>query len=213
MAKRQIVTKIAAPVLEAEKIMPTCWPVMRNAALVAVIGVVLCGCDSVLEPFVGQSKEAAARSGPQAPPPAPPPTTAFVSDSDLLPGYVGRSILPPTLQTTDPDDSGYDAPAASAGPHPAIVAVPLSADSTALAMLSAGVKREAAPAGTHFVLLVLSPPANDAAALDLANAAARKAAIAAVKILGDAGIPSDHVEVSMATSPDAGSGELRLYRR
>jgi hypothetical protein len=80
-------------------------------------------------------------------------------------------------------------------------------------MLSAGAKREAAPAGTHFVLLVLSPPANDAAALDRANTAARQAAIAAVKILGDSGIQADQIEVSMATSPNAGNGELRLYRR
>jgi hypothetical protein len=200
-------------VLEAEKIMHTCLPAMRSVTLFAAIAILLCGCDSALEPFVGQSKEAAIRSGPQAPPPAPPPTAAFVSDSDLVPGYVGHTILPPTLATADIDDSSDDTPAASTGPHPAIVAVPLSSDNTALAMLSAGVKREAAPAGTHFVLLVLSPPANDAAALDRTNAAARQAAIAAVKILGDAGVPADHVEVSMATSPNAGNGELRLYRR
>ena len=189
------------------------WPVMRSAALFAALGIVLCGCDSVLEPFVGQSKEAAARSGPQAPPPAPPPTAAFVSDNDLVPGYVGHTILPPTLPTADTDDTSDDTPAASSGPHHAIVAVPLSSDSTALAMLSAGVKREAAPAGTHFVLLVLSPPANDAASLDRTNTAARKAASAAVKILADSGVPADHVEVSLATSPNAGDGELRLYRR
>ena len=193
--------------------MHTCLPVMRSVALFAAIGILLCGCDSALEPFVGQSKEAAARSGPQAPPPAPPPTAAFVSDNDLVPGYVGHTILPPTLPTADIDDSNDDTPTASTGPRPAIVAVPLSSDNTALAMLSAGVKREAAPVGTHFVLLVLSPPANDAAALDRTTAAARQAAIAAVKILGDAGVPADHVEVSMATSPNAGDGELRLYRR
>ena len=189
------------------------WPVLRNAALFAAVGIVLCGCESALEPFVGKSKEAAARSGPQAPPPAPPPTAAFVSDNDLVPGYVGRTILPPTLATPDIGDSSDDTPAASTGPRQAIVAVPLSSDSTTLAMLSAGAKREAAPAGTHFVLLVLSPPANDAAALDRANTAARQAAIAAVKILGDSGIQADQIEVSMATSPNAGNGELRLYRR
>src|SRR5277367_3352463 len=112
------------------------WPVLRNAALFTAVGFVLCGCDSPLEPFVGQSKEAAARSGPQAPPPAPPPTAAFVSDNDLVPGYVGRTILPPTLATADTDDdTSDDTPAASAGPHRAIVAVPLSSDNTALAML------------------------------------------------------------------------------
>ena len=199
--------------LEAEKIMHTCWPIMRNATLLAAVGIVLCGCDSALEPFVGQSKTAAARSTPQAPPPAPPPLAAFASDNDLVPGYAGRTILPPTLATTDSDDSNDDTPAASTGPRHAIVAVPLSSDSTALAMLNAAVKREAAPAGTHFVLLVLSPPANDAATLDRTNTTARQAASAAVKILGDAGVPADNVEVSMATSPNAGNGELRLYRR
>jgi len=189
------------------------WPVLRNAVLFAAVGIVLCGCDSVLEPFVGKSKEAAARSGPQAPPPAPAPTAAFVSDNDLVPGYAGRAILPPTLEAPDIGDSSDDTPDAPTAPHHAIVAVPLSADSTALAMLSAGAKREAAPAGTHFVLLVLSPPAADAAALDKTNTAARNAASAAVKILGDSGIPADQIEVSMATSPNAGDGELRLYRR
>jgi hypothetical protein len=200
-------------VLEAEKIMHPRWPVLRNAVLFAAVGIALCGCDSALEPLVGKSKEAAARSGPQAPPPAPPPTAAFVSDNDLVPGYAGRAILPPTLEVPDIGDSSDDTPDAPTAPHHAIVAVPLSANSTALAMLSAGVKREAAPAGTHFVLLVLSPPAADAAALDRTNTAARNAASAAVKILGDSGIPPDQIEVSMATSPNAGDGELRLYRR
>ncbi len=189
------------------------WPVLRNAVLFAAIGIVLCGCDSVLEPFVGKSTEAAAHSKPQDPPPAPPPTAAFVSDNDLVPGYAGRAILPPTLDVSDVDNGGDDTADAPAASHHAIVAVPLSSESTALAMLSAGVKREGAPAGTHFVLLVLSPPAADAAALDRTNTAARNAASAAVKILGNSGIPPDQIEVSMATSPNAGDGELRLYRR
>jgi hypothetical protein len=186
---------------------------MRGAALFAAIGIILSGCDSPLEPFVGKSKEAAARSLPQAPPPAPPPTAAFANDNELVPGYAGRTILPPTLATDDIDDTSDDTKTGSNEPHHAIVAVPFSMDSTALAMLGAGVKREAAPPDTHFVLLVLSPPASDAAALDRTSTAARTAAAAAVKILGDAGVPADHVEVSMATSPNAGNGELRLYRR
>jgi hypothetical protein len=80
-------------------------------------------------------------------------------------------------------------------------------------MLNAAVKREAAPDGTHFVLLVLSPPATDAATLDRNTTKARQAATSAVKVLGDAGVPADDVEVSLATSPNAGDGELRLYRR
>jgi hypothetical protein len=200
--------------LNAEKIMRPCWPGLRSALLIAATGLALSGCDSALEPFVGKSKEAADRAKPQAPPPAPPPMAAFVSDNDLVPGFAGRTILPPTLATPDTDDdSGDDTPVASAGPHHALVAVPLSADTTALAMLNAAVKREAAPDGTRFVLLVLSPPAVDTATLDRNTTAARQAATSAIRVLGDAGVPADHIDVSLATSPNAGNGEMRLYRR
>ncbi len=199
--------------LKAEKMIHPCWPALRSTVLIAAAGLALAGCSSTLEPFVGKSKEAADRAKPQAPPPSPPPTAAFMSDNDLVPGYAGRTILPPTLATNDIDDTGDDTPAASSGPHHALVAVPLTADTTALAMLDAAVKREAAPDGTRFVLLVLSPPAADAATLDRNTTKARQAATSAVKVLGDAGVPTDHVEVSMATSPNAGDGELRLYRR
>src|SRR5579859_1913668 len=127
--------------LKAEKIMRPCWLALRSAVLIAVAGLALAGCDSPLEPFVGKSKEAAALAKPQAPPPAPPPTAAFTSDNDLVPGYAGRTILPPTLATNDTDDTGDDTPAASEGPHHALVAVPLTADSMGLAMLNAAVKR------------------------------------------------------------------------
>ena len=197
--------------LKAEKIMRP--SALRSAMLIAAAGLALAGCDSALEPFVGKSKEAADRAKPQAPPPSPPPTAAFVSDNDLVPGYAGRTILPPTLATKDTDDIGDDTTVASPGPHHALVAVPLTSDTTALAMLDAAVKREAAPDGTRFVLLVLSPPATDAATLDRNTTKARQAATSAVKVLGDAGVPADHVEVSLATSPNAGDGELRLYRR
>lgn len=219
MAKRRIMSKIAQTLmlktpfmLKAEKIMRP--SALRSAMLIAATGLALAGCDSALEPFVGKSREAADRAKPQAPPPSPPPTAAFVSDNDLVPGYAGRTILPPTLATPDTDDIGDDTSvAADSGPHHALVAVPLTVDTTALAMLDAAVKREAAPDGTRFVLLVLSPPATDAATLDRNTTKARQAATSAVKVLGDAGVPADHVEVSLATSPNAGDGELRLYRR
>jgi hypothetical protein len=199
--------------LNAEKIMRPYWPVLRNAVLIAATGLALAGCDSILEPVVGKSRDAADRAKPQQPPPSPPPTAAFVSDNDLVPGYAGRTILPPTLAVDDTDDTGDDTPVAAPGPHHALVAVPLSADTTALAMLNAAVKREAAPDGTRFVLLVLSPPAVDAATLDRNTTKARQAATLAVKVLGDAGLPADHIDVSLATSPNAGDGEMRLYRR
>ena len=197
--------------LKAEKIMRP--SALRSAVLIAAAGLALTGCSSVLEPFVGKSREAADRAKPQAPPPSPPPTAAFVSDNDLVPGYAGRTILPPTLATNDLDDIGDDTPTATPGPHRALVAAPMTSDTTALAMLDAAVKREAAPDGTRFVLLVLSPPASDAATLDRNTTKARQAATSAVKVLGDAGVPADHIEVSMATNPNAGDGELRLYRR
>jgi hypothetical protein len=197
----------------AEKIMRPCWSALRSAALIAATGLLLAGCDSPLEPFVGKSSEAADRAKPQAPPPSPPPTAAFVSDNDLVPGFAGRTILPPTLATADIDDTSDDTPVTAPGPHHALVAVPLTADSTGLAMLNAAVKREAAPEGTRFVLLVLSPPAADAATLDRNTNKARQAATSAVKVLGDAGVPPDHIDVSLATSPNAGDGEMRLYRR
>ena len=199
--------------LKAEKIMRPCWPALRSAVLIAATGLALSGCDSALEPLVGKSREAADRSKPQAPPPSPPPTAAFVSDNDLVPGYAGRTILPPTLAVDDTEEGSDDTAAAAPGPRHALVAVPISADTTALAMLNAAVKRDAAPEGTRFVLLVLSPPAADVTTLDRNTTKARQAATSAVKVLGDAGVPADHIDVSLATSPNAGEGEIRLYRR
>jgi hypothetical protein len=82
-----------------------------------------------------------------------------------------------------------------------------------LAALSAAANREAAGGDARFVLLVLSPPAPDAATLDRNTNAARLAASTAVKVMGDGGIGPDRIEVSMATSTAEGAGELRLYRR
>jgi hypothetical protein len=198
---------------ELEMIMRPYWLFLRSAAMAGVIGIALPGCDSVLTPFVGQSKEAAAHAVPPPPPPSPPPTTAFVNDSTLLPGFAGQTILPPTLPTAPDVDAADDTTAASAGPHQVIAAVPLSSDPAALAALSAAANREQGGADTRFVLLVLSPPAPDAPTLDRNNNAARLAAATAVKVMGDSGIGPDRIEVSMATSPTGGTGELRLYRR
>jgi hypothetical protein len=186
---------------------------MRSAALLGVVGIVLSGCESALTPFVGQSKEAAARAVPAPPPPGPPPTAAFVNDSVLSPGFAGQTALPPTLPTTT-DAGAADDSSPSAGPRQVIAAVPLSSDPAALAPLSAAANREAGgSADTRFVLLVLSPPAADAPTLDRNSTAARLAASTAVRVMGDGGIGADRIEVSMATSPTGGTGELRLYRR
>ena len=200
---------------EREMIMRPCWLFLRSVTMLGVIGIGVPGCDSVLTPFVGQSKEAVARDRAAAiPPPGPPPSAAFVNDSRLSPGYAGSSILPPTLAVADDaDDMSDDIPAAAAGPHKAIAAIPLTTDAKALGALSAAANREAGIADARFVLLVLSPPAADASALDSTNTTARLAANTAVKVLGDSGIAPDRVEVSMATSASVGPGELRLYRR
>jgi hypothetical protein len=182
--------------------------------MVGVIGTALPGCDSVLTPFVGQSKEAAAHATPPPAPPGPPPSTAFVNDNLLAPGFAGQTILPPTLSTVTEADDDSDMSAVSTGPHKVIAAVPLSSDPAALAPLSAAANREpGSDADKRFVLLVLSPPASDAPTMDRNTNAARLAAATAVKVMGDGGIGPDRIEISMATSPAGGSGELRLYRR
>jgi hypothetical protein len=191
--------------------MRSCWLFVQSTAIFGIVGIALSGCETVLTPFVGQSKEAVARASPPAPPPGPPPSTAFVNDSTLAPGFAGQTILPPTLPTAPDADATEDLPAA-AGPHRVIAAIPLSSDPGALAALSAAANREQGGSDVRFVLLVLSPPAADAATLDRNTAAARLAANMAVKVMGDGGIGPDRIEVSMATSP-AGTGELRLYRR
>lgn len=198
---------------EPEIIMRPYWLFIRSAAMLGAIGIALPGCDSVLTPFVGQSKEAAKLAIPPSPPPGPPPTTAFVNDSMLSPGYASQTILPPTLPTTPDASDDVDNSSASAGPHQVIAAIPLSSDPAALTALSAAANREKGGADMRFVLLVLSPPAADAPTLDRNNNAARLAASTAVKVMGDGGIGPDRIEVSMATSPTGGTGELRLYRR
>jgi hypothetical protein len=200
---------------EPEMIMRPYWHLLRSFATLGAIGLWLPGCETVLTPLVGQSKEAKAHDAAVAvAPPGPRPSAAFVNDSILFPGYAGSSILPPTLPVSgDTDDISDDIPAAGAGPHKVLAAVPITSDPKALGALSEAANQEAGITDAHFVLLVLTPPATDAATLDRNTTAARLAATTAIKVLGDGGIPPDHVQVSMATSPAAGTGELRLYRR
>ena len=200
---------------EPEMIMRPNWHLLRSVAMLGAIGLWFPGCETVLQPLVGQSKEAKAHDvAMTVAPPGPPPSAAFINDSRLSPGYAGASILPPTLPVSgDTDDISDDIPAAGAGPHKALAAVPITSDAKALGALSAAANQETGVADAHFVLLVLSPPAADAATLDRNTTAARLAAITAIKVLGDGGIAPDHVQISMATSPASGTGELRLYRR
>jgi hypothetical protein len=198
--------------------------ILRAGAAAIILAVTLGGCDTVMEGLVGptkkdfestQAKAKAAALAKTQPPPGQPGMAAFVTDSALAPGFVGNAVLPPTL-STDTYAAGVDEPLppSSAGPHAAIASVPLSADGKTLATLGSAANRDAgAMTDTQFVLLVLSPPANDASALDKGNAVAREAANQAVKAMGDAGIAADRIEISMATNPTVGNGEIRLYRR
>jgi hypothetical protein len=128
--------------------------------------------------------------------------------------YSGQGAAAPTLAFDTPDDSDSDSePAVAQGPSHPIASAPLTPDVAALAALPAAVRRQNAGPDARFVLLVLAPPAIDAATLDRTNAAARAAAAAAVEALGEAGVPADHVEVSLATNPEVGNGEVRLYVR
>jgi len=187
----------------------------RQFRALAMIGALLgmAGCDTSLGLLVG--KKGGSSEPPAAPPTAvSPATTSFLSDSDLMPGFSAETVVPPTL-SFESDQGGSAEPdaASSAGPHRAIAVAPLTPDSAALANLAKAATREPGSTAGRFVLLVLTPPATDAASLDRENAASRTGASAAVKALGDAGIAADRIEISLATNPEVGNGELRLYRR
>ncbi len=190
---------------------------VRAALAFGVIAFALPGCDATMTALAGKD---AAVAGPPGPPPAPPPqlNTAFVTENNggglLNSTFGGSTILPPTLPAKpDPAFEDVPEPAASAGPHKPLAAVPLSSDPAALSALGPAANRVAPGADGRFVLLVLTPAAGDAASLDRLTATARLSAGAAMKALADAGIPADHVEVSLATGLNVGTGEMRLYQR
>jgi hypothetical protein len=217
MANRQIISKIAQqPRFSLREIMRAPLTLLRFGTAATLCALMLAGCDTVMTGLVGPSKQHADAARAAAAPPAPPPAmAAFVSDSSLVPGFAGNTILPPTLPMDDTHEAGVDEvlPPSSAGPHKAVVSVPLSSDDKVLAPLGSAANREGHGADIYFVLLVLSPAANDAAAMDKANAAARDAANHAVTAMGAAGISADHIQIAMATNPNVGGGEIRLYRR
>jgi hypothetical protein len=179
-----------------------------------IVGVVCLatGCSTVMLGLAGKPPAAGQAVATSAAPQAP-VTTAFVADSTLTPEFSGQAVLPPTLPVEagaaddEPPDPG------SAGPHHPIAVAPLSTEAAALSPLSAAAIRSPANRDSRFVLLVLTPPATDASALDRATGEARLAAAAAVRALSESGVVPDHVEVSLATNPNAGPGEMRLYMR
>jgi len=174
---------------------------IRIAGCAGMLAMALSGCGAVMTGLVGADPNAKAPAKPAEPP--PPVTTSFA----------GQTILPPTLPAAANETAVVAAEPAAATPHRALASAPLAADAAALAKLGDAAKLAASGPDARFVLLVLTPPAADATTMDKTNSSARLAAQLAVKALGDAGISQDRVEVSMATSADAGSGEMRLYRR
>jgi len=190
-------------------------PRLTGAALIGAlsIGTIggLTGCGSTLAVLVGE------KGGNSVPPatatmPTVLPDTSFLSDSDLKPGYTSDFAVPPTLSTDN--DAGPPQPDATPNLlHRPIAITPISSDPAALVGLGQAANRKRESAAGRFVLLVLTPPATDAATMDRGIAASRAAAAAAIRALGDAGISSDRIEISLATNPDVGNGELRLYPR
>jgi len=186
-------------------------PTLLGFGTAAMAVLTLAGCNTVMKGLVGPSKEqAAAQFAADAPPPPAPPTAAFVTDSNLMPGFAGNAVLPPTLPMDDVHEAGVDEPLppSSAGPHKAIVSVPLLSDDKGLAALGAAANRDAQGGEATFVLLVLSPAANDAATMDKANTAARDAANRAVTIMGTAGI----ARASETEKSGSIAAEFSLYR-
>jgi hypothetical protein len=189
---------------------------LRFGTVAALAALALSGCDTMMTGLVGPSRQQADAARAAAAPPSPsPPMAAFMTDDTLRPGFAGNTILPPTLPMNDEHEAGVDEPLppSSAGPHKAIVAVPLPSDDKALTALGSAANREAHGDDVYFVLLVLSPAANDRAEMDTANVAARDAANRAVTSMGASGISADHIQIALATNPTVGSGEIRLYRR
>jgi len=163
----------------------------------------LAGCDSALRPFVGQ-KEAPIAPRLQAPPPDLRRRRLHVR-SVLSPGY---AVTHPAAERWRPriPNTCDDTPARAERAAGARYGGPLSADPGTVVTLSAGGQTRSQPLTTRFRLLVLSPPAADAAALDKTNTTARQAAAAAVKMMGDAGISADRIEVFDGHEPECGQG-------
>jgi hypothetical protein len=185
------------------------------AALAGAACLVLAGCDTLLPPLVGKSKTTQDQEKAAAVPPATPPSTAsFVHEDRLSDLYAGTTILPPTLPMADTDmDTDDTASEPDTATHKPIASVPLTTNAAALGPLAAAAKRVAPLPGVQLVLLVLTPPAADTGTMDTYNSMAKLAVASVMKAFGDEGIAADRVEVSMATSPTASGGEIRLYRR
>jgi hypothetical protein len=187
---------------------------LRSGFLLLAVFAPLAGCVTAMTALVGKNPKETVTV-----PPAPPPllNSGFVAANGGLqtPAFGGSAILPPTMPLRLDDNANSDSEtdtSPSPGPHKPIAALPFSPDPNVLVPL--GMAANKIPASdARFVLLVLAPPAADAATLDRTTQAARLAANAAVRALADAGIAAERVEVAMATSPDVGAGELRLYVR
>ncbi len=169
----------------------------------------LCSCDSMLEHLVGANPKNETK--PAGTPPLPPSSASFMG-TPFSTAYQGTDMLPPTLPVSTPADVDTGLTEDRVAHHP-LAAAPLSTDHAKLAPLTDAVRSKAPGPDARFILLVLAPPANDAATLDRIYNSARASAAAALEALRDVGVGADRVEISLATNPDVGAGEMRLYQR
>ena len=189
---------------------------VRIACLVAAVALAcgLAGCDSVMTGLVGKPH------GPQgmakSKPPASPFGLSFATNDVNSDSKVGstETILPPTVPATPLADATEDTePVGTAGPCPPIAVAPFTEEPAQLSALGAAAARQELKGETRFVLLVLSPPTGAGGSVAKTSAQSRAAANAAMKAITAAGVDPAHVELSAATSPTAGPGEMRLYVR
>lgn len=182
-------------------------PVWRGGTtLLLALG--LQGCTTMLEPLVGRDTRDGGTPHPTMGMTPELPAAAIAADAESP--FAGPSFVGPTLAM---DTAPADQPVPDRNPHRVIASAPLSAESAVVAPLGEAVRKLGGSPDARYVLLVLTPPATDIAAFDSTATRARGAAAAAMEAIAGAGVPRDHVEVSMATNAEVGDGELRLYRR
>lgn len=186
------------------------------ACVAALLGAAcaVAGCSGMLTTFAGEppgtQTSAVAAGSPQ------PPSMAYAAqDVGPLASSLGSVAITPPTVAADPNGDPFRAPTsvgAEASRQP-IAVTPLSSDPAVLAPLQAAAGPLAKAPSARFLLLVLTPPLEDTAAIEKTRASAQNAADAVVRILGAAGIGPDRIAISAATSPGLPQGELRLYPR
>jgi hypothetical protein len=199
-------------------------PIIRGIAsfvALSAVAALLTGCDTMVTALAGEPH------GPQGAAPKKKPSPFATNygftqsgNSNGLDlqgsGLTGQTILPstgPMTQNVEPEPLGPEPTTGDTGPRSPVAVAPLVTDPARLTGLGTAAARAGMRQDARFVLLVLTPPAADAAAIGQASAQSRAAADAALKAITDAGIAADRIEVAAATAPASGDGEMRLYVR